>query len=242
MAINNSFPKLASLSVFFPCYNEEKNVPIMVEQAARFLPTIAEKFEIIVVNDGSTDQTAAVTQNLQKQYPQLRLVSHKENLGYGASLRTGFKASRYDWIFYTDGDAQFDMTELTKFIPYTQEYEVILGYRQNRAEGWPRVLNAKLFKLYIDVLFRVGVKDIDCAFKLMRADLIQNLDLFSTGAFICAEYLYKLKKQGIKFKQLPVKHLPRRHGQPTGARPDVIIKALLDAMRLYLKMKFGLNL
>jgi hypothetical protein len=134
------------------------------------------------------------------------------------------------------------MTELTKFIPYTQEYEVILGYRQNRAEGWSRVLNAKLFKLYIDVLFRVGVKDIDCAFKLMRADLIQNLDLFSTGAFICAEYLYKLKKQGVRFKQLPVKHLPRRYGQPTGARPDVIIKALLDAMRLYLKMKFGLNL
>jgi glycosyltransferase involved in cell wall biosynthesis len=242
MAINNSFPKLASLSVFFPCYNEEKNVPIMVEQAARFLPTIAEKFEIIVVNDGSTDQTAAVTKNLQKKYPQLRLVSHKDNLGYGASLRTGFNACRYDWIFYTDGDAQFDMTELTKFIPYTQEYEVILGYRQNRAEGWSRVLNAKLFKLYIDVLFRVGVKDIDCAFKLMRADLIQNLDLFSTGAFICAEYLYKLKKQGVRFKQLPVKHLPRRYGQPTGARPDVIIKALLDAMRLYLKMKFGLNL
>jgi glycosyltransferase involved in cell wall biosynthesis len=172
----------------------------------------------------------------------LRLVSHKDNLGYGASLRTGFNACRYDWIFYTDGDAQFDMTELTKFIPYTQEYEVILGYRQNRAEGWSRVLNAKLFKLYIDVLFRVGVKDIDCAFKLMRADLIQNLDLFSTGAFICAEYLYKLKKQGVRFKQLPVKHLPRRYGQPTGARPDVIIKALLDAMRLYLKMKFGLNL
>jgi glycosyltransferase involved in cell wall biosynthesis len=242
MAINNSFPKLASLSVFFPCYNEEKNVPIMVEQAVQFLPTIAEKFEIIVVNDGSTDQTAAVTKNLQKKYPQLRLVSHKDNLGYGASLRTGFNACRYDWIFYTDGDAQFDMTELTKFIPYTQEYEVILGYRQNRAEGWSRVLNAKLFKLYIDVLFRVGVKDIDCAFKLMRADLIQNLDLFSTGAFICAEYLYKLKKQGVRFKQLPVKHLPRRYGQPTGARPDVIIKALLDAMRLYLKMKFGLNL
>lgn len=214
----------------------------MVKQAAQFLPTVAEKFEIIVVNDGSTDQTAAVTKNLQKQYPQLRLVSHEENLGYGASLRTGFEASRYDWIFYTDGDAQFDMTELAKFIPYTQEYEVILGYRQNRAEGWSRILNAKLFKLYIDLLFRVGVKDIDCAFKLIRADLIQGLDLFSSGAFISAEYLYKLKKQGVQFKQLPVKHLPRQHGQPTGARPDVIIKALLDAMRLYLKMKFGLNL
>ncbi len=230
------------MSVFFPCYNEEKNVPLMVRQAAEFLPSVADEYEMIVVNDGSTDRTAQVTQALQEVHPQLKLVSHENNLGYGASLRTGFDNSRYDWIFYTDGDAQFDLSELEKFIPYTERYQVILGYREKRAEGLPRVVNAKLFKLYIDILFRLGVRDIDCAFKLMKADLIHSLDLFSDGAFISAEYLYKLKKKGVEFKQLPVKHLPRKHGQPTGSRPDVIIKALLDALKLYLKMKFGVNL
>lgn len=239
---NPKQPKLSSLSVFFPCYNEEKNIPIMVQQALQVLPKISNQFEIIIVDDGSTDNTRQVVAGLQRQHPELQIVSHEQNRGYGASLRTGFDTSRYDWIFYTDGDVQFDLQDLLKFVQYTKDYQIILGYRYNRAEGWSRILNARLFKIYIDLLFRVHVKDIDCAFKLMKADLIKNLDLYSTGAFISAEYLYKLKKQGVAFKQLPVKHLPRKHGQPTGARLDVIVKALADAMKLYLKMKFGWSL
>ncbi len=242
MAVTKSVKKLASLSVFFPCYNEERNVPVMIKKTAAFLPEIAEKYEIIIVNDGSTDGTAQTVKDLKNTYPEVKLVSHDTNLGYGASLRTGFNTAQYEWIFYTDGDAQFDITELKKFVPYTGQYQIILGYRQNRADGWPRAVNARLFKFYIDVLFRLGVRDIDCAFKLMKADLVQSLALFSDGAFISSEYLYKLKKQGVQFKQLPVKHFPRRHGEPTGARPDVIFKALVDAMRLYLKMKFNLKL
>lgn len=242
MAVTKPAEKLPSLSVFFPCFNEEKNVPVMIKKTAEFLPKIADKYEIIIVDDGSTDNTAQTALELKKIYPEVKLVSHDVNLGYGAGLQTGFKTAQYDWIFYTDGDAQFDITELKRFVPHAQQHQVILGYRQNRADGWSRAVNARLFKWYIDVLFRLGVKDIDCAFKLMRTDLIQSLELFSDGAFICSEYLYKLKKQGIKFKQLPVKHFPRQHGQPTGARPDVIVQALVDAMRLYLKMKFGLNL
>ncbi len=233
--------KLSSLSVFFPCFNEAKNISTLVEQALDFMPTVADKFELIIVNDGSTDQTKQVGQALASEYDQVRIVSHEQNQGYGAALQTGFKESRYEWIFFTDGDLQFDITELKKFIRYTDEYKVVIGHRFKRAEGRIRVFNAHLFKLYIDALFRVHVKDIDCAFKLFKAETIKSLDLFSTGAFISAEFLYKLKKQGVEFKQLPVKHYPRKFGEPTGANPRVIVQGVLDALKLYLKMKFHLQ-
>ena len=241
MAVN-PIKKLSSLSVFFPCYNEEKNVPIVVNQALQILPKFAQKFEIIIVDDGSTDHTRKVADQLSAQDERVRVISHDHNLGYGASLRTGFNESQYDWIFYTDGDSQFDLAELERLVKKSTKNQVILGYRANRAEGWHRQLNTHLFKLYIDLLFRLHVKDIDCAFKLIKTDLIKSLDLFSAGAFTSAEYLYKLKKQGIKFVQVPVTHYPRQHGQPTGARLDVIIKAVRDAMKLYLKIKFNWNL
>ncbi len=233
--------KLSSLSVFFPCYNEEKNITILLEQALEFIPQVADKYELIVVNDGSSDNTARVTADLAQDHPEIKLINHQHNRGYGAALQSGFKASQYDWIFFTDGDLQFDLTELKKFLSYIDRYQVVIGYRRRRAEGSLREFNAGLFKLYIDILFRVHVKDIDCAFKLFEAEVIKDLDLFSTGAFISAEFLYKLKKKGVEFKQLPVTHYPRKHGQPTGANIGVIIKGLTDALKLYFKMKFNLQ-
>lgn len=238
MAQSNFNFKLASLSVFFPCFNEEQNVPIMVQQALSVLPQLTDQFEIIIVNDGSRDKTKQTAERLAQQHPQLRVVSHQQNRGYGASLRTGFKASRYDWIFYTDGDAQFDLQELEKFTAQAKNYQAILGYRQQRAEGFKRLLFAQLYKLYIDLLFRVHVKDIDCAFKLIKSDLIKDLDLFSNGAFISAELLYKLKKKKVRFKELPVDHYPRQHGRSTGANLKVILLGLREPLKLYLRMKF----
>ncbi len=233
--------KLSSLSVFFPCFNEAKNIPTLVEQALDFMPTVANEFELIIVNDGSTDATEQISQTLAEEYSQVKVVSHDENRGYGAALQTGFEKSQYDWIFFTDGDLQFDITELKRFIPYTDQYKVVIGHREKRAEGSIRAFNAGLFKLYIDSLFRVHVEDIDCAFKLFKAETIKSLDLFSTGAFISAEFLYKLKKQGVEVKQLSVKHYPRKFGEPTGANPRVIVQGVLDALKLYLKMKFHLQ-
>jgi glycosyltransferase involved in cell wall biosynthesis len=234
--------KLPSLSIFFPCFNEEKNVPIMVNQALKILPEVAEKFEIIVVNDGSSDQTRPVAEKLATQYPQVKLVNHQQNQGYGATVRTGFDSCQYDWIFFTDGDAQFDLQELIDFTVYAQDYQAILGYRRQRADGFKRALFAKLYKFYIDALFRVHVKDIDCAFKLIKADLIKDLEFFSNGAFISSELLYKLKKKKVQFKQLPVNHYQRRHGKSTGANLRVIAIGLLEPLKLYLKMKFNLNM
>jgi len=165
MAVTKQLFKLPSLSVFYPCFNEQENLPLVVSQALEILPLVAKKFEIIVVNDGSTDQTKQVAQKLAVNHKVIRVVSHQQNRGYGASVRTGFKSSKYDWIFYTDGDGQFNLEELKVFVKYVQDYQIIVGYRQKRAEGFKRILFARLYKFYIDCLFRVHIKDIDCAFK-----------------------------------------------------------------------------
>jgi len=143
-----------------------------------------------------------------------------------------------DWIFFTDADLQFDIKELESFIPYTEKYKVILGYRTSRAEGFRRALNARLLKIFVDILFRVHVRDIDGAFKLLKADVIKSLELNSNGAFISSELLYKLKKKRVRFKQLPVAHYQRRWGNPTGANWKVIARAMHDATLLYWNMKW----
>lgn len=231
------FHQLDSLSIFFPMYNEEENVAAMLDAALQVVPRIARKYEIIIINDGSTDHTQLRANNYAKKYDNITVISHKKNKGYGASLRTGFSHAQYEWVFFTDGDQQFDLREIQVFIPYTKTYKAIIGYRENRAEGWSRHLNATIFKLFIDMLFRLHVKDIDCAFKLLKTDVIHSLKLESNGAIITAEFLYKLKKKNIPFKQLPVTHLPRQHGASTGANLGVIMKAMVEFARMYLKMK-----
>lgn len=229
--------KLESLSAFFPCYNEEANVEPMAQELLAVLPKAAKKFEIIIINDGSTDATGEIADRLAKKHKNIRVIHHPKNAGYGVSLRSGFSAAQYEWIFFTDGDMQFDLTQLTSFIPSTQAYQVVIGYRTHRADGTIRALNARLFKFYIDLLFRVHVKDIDCAFKLLRRKAIQSLPLQSTGAFTSSEFLYRLKKKGYLFKQIPVNHFPRQFGQSTGNNPRVVIKAALEALKLYVEMK-----
>lgn len=231
--------KLPSLSVFFPVFNEAENIPLIVKEAQEILPLVAQKFEIIIVDDGSIDQSAAVAKRLAAHDSRIILINHQKNLGYGAALQSGIKASRYQWIFFTDGDWQFRLEQLKEFIKYIDNYQVIIGYRTKRVEGGLRAFNARLFKLYIDLLFRVHVKDIDCAFKLFKADLIKNLPLISTGAVISSEILYRLKKKRIKFKQLPVTHYPRQYGQPTGNNFQVIIKAAWESLKLYLNVKIA---
>ncbi len=233
---------LTSLSVFFPCYNEGLNLSSLIEETMRLLPTLARRYEVIIVNDGSLDQTKQIVAHLQRRFSHLKIVSHSQNRGYGAAIRTGIKAAKYDWIFFTDGDGQFTLSELSHFVSWTNEYRAILGFRKQRAEGAKRALMAKLYKCYIDALFRVHVKDIDCAFKLISADLIKSLPLNSNGAFISAEILYRLKKKKVKFKQLPVEHLPRKHGKSTGANPKVILVGLWEPFKLYLKMKTEVSL
>lgn len=231
--------KLKSLSVFFPVYNEEANLEVLIKQACRIIPTLAYKYELLIVNDGSTDASLSIAKKLQSENKHLKIFSHQSNRGYGEVLKTGIRKSQYEWIFWTDSDLQFDLAELATFVQASTKHEAIIGYRKKRVEGLRRHFNASLFKIYIDLLFRIHVKDIDCAFKLFKADLLKNLKLNSGSAFTSAEILYRLKKKGVAFKEIAVNHYPRLYGQATGANFKIIIKACLEALTTYLNIKFS---
>lgn len=232
---------LQSLSIFFPCFNEEKNIVGLIEETLVVAKRVARKYEVIVVDDGSQDATAENVRQLAAANPEVKLVQHAQNKGYGASLRTGFEVSQYEWIFFTDGDKQFDVAQLEDLVAQTDSFDVVIGYRESRADGPMRSLNAFLFGAFIDVLFRLHVRDIDCAFKLMKASVVKHIDFISTGAMISTELLYRLKKQGVAFYQLPVRHFPRLHGTQTGNSPTVVFLAFYEAFALYVNMKFGWN-
>lgn len=231
--------KLKSLSVFFPVYNEEANLEILIEQAIRIIPTLASRYELLIINDGSTDDSLKVAEKLKYKYEQVKIFSHQENKGYGEVLKTGIKNSQYEWIFWTDSDLQFDLSELANFVKESSEHKAIIGYRKKRSEGLRRHINTSIFKLYIDILFRLQVKDIDCAFKLFEASILKELNLTSGSAFTSAEILYRLKKKGVKFKEIAVNHYPRLYGQATGAKLKVIIKACYEALITYLNIKLS---
>ena len=231
--------KLKSLSVFFPVFNEEANLEVLITQALRIIPNLATKYELLIINDGSTDDSLQIAQKLSKKHKEVKVFTHQKNMGYGEVLKIGIKKSQYEWIFWTDSDLQFDLAELATFIQETGKNEAIIGYRKKRVEGFGRLMNAGIFKFYINLLFRLHVRDIDCAFKLFRADLLKKLKLSSGSAFTSAEILYRLKKKGIKFKEIAVNHYPRLYGQATGANPKVIIKACYEALVTYLNIKFS---
>lgn len=225
--------RLRSISVFFPCYNEEKNVEETVRKSREVLPMIADDFEIILVNDGSRDKTAEVANRLAAQDPRVKVVHHRVNRGYGGAVRSGFEAASKEWVFFSDGDLQFDLNELKDFVPHTGQHDAVIGYRIRRAEGFSRARNAYLFKLFVNMLFQLGVRDIDCAFKLIKTSQVKKFKLVSNGAVISTELLFKLKSNGVKFKELPVHHYLRQHGEQTGAKLKVILKAGVESLKLF---------
>lgn len=230
--------KQASLSVFFPAHNEEKNIKKTVLSALKILPELAKEYEVIVVNDGSEDKTKETVQEISKKHPQVRVITHDKNRGYGASLKTGFYNSRYPLIAFTDSDGQFDFSEVGKFLEETEKYDLVIGYRGKRAEGLGRTLNAKGWSFLNRILFGLNVKDIDCGFKLIKKKVIDKIPrLESEGAFVSAELLIKAKKMGFKIKEIPVSHHPRLEGVQSGANIKVIFRAFREIFSLYPKLK-----
>lgn len=228
---------LSSLSIFFPAFNEEKNITVTVEQALKLAPQIAQKFEIIVVDDGSKDKTAEVVKQLSKKDKHVKLVSHEVNLGYGAALKTGFYQCQYDYITYSDADGQFDFKEILKLISKIDQADVVVGYRLKRADNWARVLNGKLWNLLVSTLLRIRIKDIDCGFKLIKKKVLDTIPtLESNGATISAELLVKAKKKGFKIAQVGLIHKPRRFGTATGGNPLHIFRAFSDLLYLLPKL------
>jgi glycosyltransferase involved in cell wall biosynthesis len=224
-----------SLTLFFPAYNEEDNIVPAVEDAVRVVedsPYISD-YEILIINDGSKDRTEALARELEEKYPAVRLISHSPNKGYGAALKTGLYSATRDYIFFTDADRQFDLVELQNLIMHVPAYDAVIGYRAPRRDPLMRLANAFGWNLLNRAAFGLRIRDIDCAFKLLRRDMVQSMHLHSSGAMINAEFLIKLVRSGARIKEIPVSHLPRIAGSPTGAKPAVILRALREMATLY---------
>jgi glycosyltransferase involved in cell wall biosynthesis len=219
------------ISVVLPAYDEEKNIGSAVERADRAVKGITADYEIIVVNDGSRDGTAAVLDRLAHRYPSLRVVEHRPNRGYGAALRSGFDAATKPWIFQSDSDNQFDYAELALLVERAPAHDFVVGYRQPRRDPLIRRLNGWGWNTLIRLLFGYITRDIDCAFRLFRRAALERVPLASDGAMVSTELLVGAKKRGFRFAELRVTHLPRQTGHATGARPAVIARAIRDLLR-----------
>ncbi len=226
--------RVASLSVFFPAYNEQDIIDKTIEQAAAAAARFADTYEIIVVDDGSADQTAAIVERRASRDPHVRLVRHHQNRGYGAALRSGFANARYELVFFSDADGQFDLNELPGLLALLDKAPVVLGYRIRRSDPIHRLFIAKVYNLIVRAVFGLRVRDIDCAFKLFRRDVLGRVTLESNGAFISSELLIKLKRAGVAMVERGVHHYPRTTGASKGATAGVIVRTMRDIIRLRL--------
>ena len=226
-----------SISVVLPAYNEEDNIPKTVPAAVSVLEKLGIDYEVVVVDDGSRDRTADVTLELARDNPRIRLVQHGVNRGYGAALVTGFSSATKDWTFLTDSDNQFDLTDLDKFVPLMGEADIIIGYRAPRRDPFLRRVYGKGWTTLINLLFGYAARDVDCAFKLFKREVYESITLESRGATLSGEFLVKARRKGYRFKQVPVKHLPRTAGQQTGARIRVIVRAFRELVRMWWRLR-----
>jgi glycosyltransferase involved in cell wall biosynthesis len=232
--------RVPRLSFFFPAHNEEANLEALVREALDALPVIAETFEIIAVNDGSRDDTAAIADRLAGEIPDIvRVVHHPVNRGYGEALRSGFGASRYELLAFIDGDRQFkvaDVGRLTARLAAPDRPDVVVGYRIKRADPLIRILYARTYKLANRIFFGLRVRDVDCACKLFRREALEGIRVESGGAFFSAELLIRIRAAGRSVVEVGVPHYPRTAGSPTGARPSVIWRAVKDFWGLRLRL------
>jgi len=230
--------RLPALSYFFPAHNEEANLRGLVDEALATLPTLADAFEIIVVDDGSKEATPAIAEELAAAHPEVSAVHHATNLGYGAALRSGFAAARFDHLAFTDGDRQFKVADIGRLIERleTAHADAVVGYRIQRADPLVRTVYARLYRLANRILFGLKVRDVDCACKLFTRASLEGVAVESGGAFFSAELLIKLRARGRRIDEVGVPHYPRTAGSPTGAKPQVVFRAVRDFWALRLRL------
>ena len=227
---------LPSVSVVMPAYNEEDIIETVARNCAAYLQTVCEDYEVVIVNDGSKDKTGEILDRLHAENPRIVPV-HQANKGYGGALQAAFRNASKGYVFFMDSDNQFDIREMDKLIPHLAEVDVVLGYREHRQDHLGRKFNALGWRTLVNILFGLGVRDIDCAFKIFKRDKLEIGMPESEGAMINTEMLVKLKRRGVKWVEVPVTHYPRLGGQATGANLKVILKAFKELMKLHGKLK-----
>jgi len=231
---------IKELSVFLPCYNEVQNLPQTVKNVLTNLKRVAEKYELIIVNDGSKDDTRQEAEELAAKDQNIRIVDHPINRGYGAAFKSGLYAAKYAWISFIDADGQFDFSEIDQFIKIQNETtaDLVIGYYRKRQVAPMRKLNTFAWQMVVFLLFGFRVRDIDCGFKLISKKVVDTIPKLESerGAFISSEFLIKAKKKGYRIVEIPVTHYPRLKGEGTGAKLNVIIKSFADLFRLWKKL------
>ena len=220
------------LSIVLPAFNEEDNVESAIAEATAAAERLVATHEIVVVDDGSGDNTAGRVREVAGRDGRVRLISHEENRGYGEALRSGFLASTLDFVFFTDADLQFDMGELALLLPYAGTVDVVAGYRINRQDTLVRRINGHAWNLLVRVLFYVPVRDIDCAFKLFDRRVLGDVDIESVGAMVNTELMVKLGRRGASVVEVGVHHRPRLAGEARGASLRVIVTAFREILRM----------
>lgn len=234
--------RLPELSIFFPFWNEESNIETVVNNAIKIADKVADKWEIIMVDDGSIDGTLEKAGKLTIRNKNLKVVSHKPNRGYGAALKEGFENATYEYIVFTDGDSQFDFSEILKFTEKIDEADIVIGFRKKRRDNnlIKRLMLMNLLKIWDYILFGFYFKDIDCGFKMFRKRAIDKIiPLRSEGAMITTEMLAKAKIKKLKIAEVGVEHYPRKFGDQSGANIPVVVRAILESLILWWDLKNG---
>ena len=229
--------KPLSLTIFFPCYNEAENVERVTRKAVEVGRRVADDLEVIIVNDGSKDGTAEIADRLAVEIPAVRAFHNNPNLGYGGALQRGFREATKNWIFYTDGDGQFDLEEIPPVLPLLERYDIVSCYRLDRKDSFVRKLNAFAWTTLVNLLFRLGLKDIDGAFKFYPKPFIDSIQMHSMGALIDTEMLAKARNLGLSIGQTGVHHYPRLAGEQSGANVKVILRAFKELFKLRKQIK-----
>lgn len=226
--------KLSSISAVFPAYNDGGTIASMVVAAATVCGQHTDDFEIIVVNDGSSDYTSLVLAGLEERYPNLKVITHPVNRGYGGALRSGFAAAQKDWVFYTDGDAQYNPLELEQLLSALRDgVDAVNGYKSSRSDSLLRIIVGRVYHHFVQLLFGFRVRDVDCDFRLIPRHILQQADLQSDSGAICLEMVKKIEDLGYVFAEVPVTHYPRQYGGSQFFRPARILHSLQQIIGLY---------
>jgi len=231
--------RLPSLSCFFPAYNEEPNIARLLDEVVATLPQFADQWEAVVVDDGSNDRTASIVRDYAALHPEIRLVQHKNNLGYGHALQTGLKESTGEAVFFTDADLQFNLCDIGELLPAFADADVVIGYRIKRRDPWHRLVVAGVYHTVLRTMFDLHVRDIDCAFKLFDRRVVDTLvgELESRSAFISPELVIRAQIAGFRITEVGVTHYPRSAGKSGGASLKVISRTISEMRRLRADLK-----